>query len=160
MGRKYGLFFCQIACGLNLLIFTSQGELNAAYDSAAYNQEETNHNSFRRHATGREEIAYSDERDRDIHERANRKGDWDYKQNWRYDRKAFYSGETQGEAYEEEHPEGSGGPGMSADSSYLKMRDYYLKESKPGTPHGYPNQTAPDQTASGQTASGWPRRAP
>lgn len=79
-------------------------------------------------ATGREEIAYLDELDEDIHHRANRKGDWDYKQNWRYDRKAFYKGETQGEAYDREHADGVGGPGMDPDTEYLEMHKFYLKE--------------------------------
>jgi hypothetical protein len=84
----------------------------------------------REQATGREEIAYLDERDRDIHQRANRQGDWGYKQNWRYDRKAFYSGETQGEAYDKEHPDGVGGPGMDPDTEYLQMRKFYMEDAK------------------------------
>jgi hypothetical protein len=84
----------------------------------------------REQATGREEIAYVDERDRDIHQRANRKGDWGYKQNWRYDREAFYKGETQGEAYDREHPDGEGGPGMDPDTEFLQMRKFYLEEQK------------------------------
>lgn len=80
--------------------------------------------------SGREEIAYLDERDEDIHERANRKGDWGYKQNWRYDRKAFYKGETQGEAYDIEHPDSAGGVGMDPDTEYLQMHKYYLEEAK------------------------------
>lgn len=83
-----------------------------------------------REATGREEIAYMDQRDRDIHQRADRKGDWGYKQNWRYDREAFYRGETQGEAYDLEHPDGIGGPGMEPDTEYLQMRKYYLNNAK------------------------------
>lgn len=83
---------------------------------------------YRDPATGREEIAYVDERDEDIHHRANRKGDWNYKQNWRYDREAFYRGETQGEAYDRENPDGVGGPGMDPDYEYLQMRRYYLQE--------------------------------
>lgn len=82
-----------------------------------------------REATGREEIAYMDERDRDIHQRADRKGDWGYKQNWRYDREAFYRGETQGEAYDKEHPDGIGGPGMEPDTEYLQMRKYYMEDA-------------------------------
>lgn len=88
---------------------------------------ENNESQQPRQATGREEIAYMDERDRDIHERANRKGDWGYKQNWRYDRQAFYRGETQGEAYDLEHPDGIGGPGLDQDKEFLEMRQYYLE---------------------------------
>lgn len=82
----------------------------------------------REQATEREEIAYLDERDEDIHQRANRKGDWDYKENWRYDREAFYKGETQAEAYDRKHPDGIGGPGMDPDTEYLQMRKFYLEE--------------------------------
>jgi hypothetical protein len=91
-------------------------------------------------ATGREEIAYIDERDMDIHDRANRKGDWNYKQNWRYDREAFYRGETQGEAYDREHPDGVGGPGMDRDTEYLQMRHYYLEDAKKNHQHADVNQ--------------------
>jgi len=80
-----------------------------------------------RQGTGREEIAYVDERDIDIHERADRKGDWNYRQNWRYDRQAFYSGETQADAYDREHPDGVGGPGLDADTEFLEMRKYYME---------------------------------
>ncbi len=59
-----------------------------------------------------------DERDEDIDSRAYRRGDWDYKQNWRYDRHAYYKGKTQPEAYEEEHPYGPAGIGY--DPTYHK----------------------------------------
>lgn len=75
-------------------------------------------------------VTYTDERDRDIHERANRRGNWNYKQNWRYDRKAFYKGDTQQEAYDDEHPEGVGGIGMDPDYEYLQMRQYYIDQEK------------------------------
>ena len=48
----------------------------------------------------RQSIVDFDERDRDIYDRANRKGDWNYKQNWRYDRQDYYQGKSQAEAYE------------------------------------------------------------
>lgn len=81
----------------------------------------------KRQATGREEIAYEDARDQDIHSRANRKGDWDYHQNWRYNREAFYRGETQGEAYLNEHSEGSGGPGMYPDKEYQEINSESMR---------------------------------
>lgn len=53
----------------------------------------------------REEIAYVNRNeDRTLYERNLRLGDWDYKENWRYDKRAFYNGETQSQAYDEEHP--------------------------------------------------------
>lgn len=54
---------------------------------------------------GREEIAYVNRNeDRTLYERNLRLGDWDYKENWRYDKQAYYNGETQNQAYDEEHP--------------------------------------------------------
>lgn len=96
----------------------------------------------RENASGREEIAYVDERDIDIHQRANRRGDWGYKQNWRYDRKAFYKGETQGEAYDRENPDGVGGPGMDPDNEYLQMHKFYLEQSKRQSAANQTNSTA------------------
>lgn len=93
-------------------------------DSSGY-QQSRNHQ-----ASEREKIVYMDERDQDIHRRANRMGDWNYRQNWRYDRKAFYKGDTQGEAYEEEHPEGTGGIGIDPDIEFLQMHKYYLEDAK------------------------------
>lgn len=71
-----------------------------------------------RQASEREKIAYVDYRDTDIHQRANRMGDWDNNQNWRYDRQAFYQGETQPEAYRREHPYGTPGIGYNTDQYY------------------------------------------
>jgi hypothetical protein len=83
-----------------------------------------------RQMNGKRKIAYIDERDVDIHHRANRRGDWGYRENWRYDRKAFYRGETQPEAYNQEHPEGEGGIGFDPDREFLQMRRFYLEESR------------------------------
>lgn len=80
--------------------------------------------------TRQKRIAYMNERDRDIHHRANRRGEWGYKQNYRYDREAFYKGETQGEAYDLENPDSAGGIGMDPDVEYLEMRKFYLEEEK------------------------------
>ncbi len=40
-------------------------------------------------------------------------GDWDYKENWRYDRNAYLRGETEPQAYREAHPNGRGGIGYN-----------------------------------------------
>lgn len=95
-------------------------------------------NNYVRSHTGTE-----DARDRDIDRRAYRKGDWGYKQNWRYDRKAFYSGETQGEAYDQEHPDGVGGIGMDPDYDYLQMRRFYLEENARNNQEAYQRQHPP-----------------
>lgn len=89
-----------------------QGVKPGVSDDSANYQQPT------RQFSNREKIAQLDYRDEDIHERADRRGDWDYKENWRYDRRAFYSGETQGEAYRKEHPPGRGGIGYDADDDY------------------------------------------
>lgn len=76
-------------------------------------------------------IPYLDRyRDEDIHERARRRGNWGFRQNYRYDRKSFYSGETQGEAYDREHPDGSGGIGIDRDNEYVQMRQFYLDQER------------------------------
>ncbi len=55
-------------------------------------------------ATGREDIAYLDGKDQEMHSRFERKGDWNYQQNQNNDRGAFYRGEAQGTADNLEHP--------------------------------------------------------
>lgn len=85
-------------------------------------------NNSKRQSTGREEVAYNDELNADIHRRANRRGDWGYKSNWRYDSKAFFKGETQGDAYTQEHPYGPGGIGYDPDSEYLQMSKFYKED--------------------------------
>jgi hypothetical protein len=75
----------------------------------------------------RKEIAYN-ALERDIHRRANRMGDWGYRENWRYDSRAFFKGETQPEAYEQEYPYGPGGIGYDPDVDYLQMRKFYEED--------------------------------
>ncbi len=94
----------------------------------------------KKQATGREEIAYNDELEKDIHRRANRRGDWGYRQNWRYDSKAFFKGETQGEAYTQEHPYGPGGIGYDPDEEYLQMSRFYKEEAEKA--HQHPDSNA------------------
>jgi hypothetical protein len=95
--------------------------------------------------SGRQQVAYMDGRDEDIHHRANRMGDWDYKQNWRYDRKAFYGGETQGEAYEEEHDPYKGGIGTDPDREIMQMRRYYEEDYRRNQQNANYNQRNPNQ---------------
>lgn len=82
--------------------------------SSAYEQQRP----YKRKLSRKEAIAQMDSRDQDINRRAHRMGDWDYKSNWRYDRKAFYSGETQQQANREEHPYGPPGIGYDGDREY------------------------------------------
>lgn len=100
-------------------------------------------------ASGREEIAYIDERDQNILDRANRKGNWNFKQNWRYDREAFYRGENQSNVYDREHPDGIGGIGRDPDPEYLQMRNFYLEELNRNQQAAYHNQRANDKRQSG-----------
>lgn len=62
-----------------------------------------------------------------------RMGNWDFHENWRYNRDAFYSGKTQPEAYREEHPYGPGGIGYDADVNYRRNLKRYqeLYEKNP-----------------------------
>ena len=89
--------------------------------------------------TGREEIAQADDYQEDYYPdnapypRTGhfRMGDWDFRENWRYNRDAFYRGETQPQAYREEHPYGPGGIGYDADVNYMRnlkrYRELYQK---------------------------------
>jgi hypothetical protein len=156
--RYVHLMLALLSCGIFLSATPANQNNNNNPSSNRFPQNmrpgisnETAQPQRQRFATGREEIAYMDERDADIHERANRKGDWDYKQNWRYDRKAFYRGETQGEAYDREHPDGSGGPGLDRDTEFLEMRQYYLENAGQG------RESQPQQGSyqSGHSASGY-----
>lgn len=87
--------------------------------------------------SGKKEVSYIDERDRDIHQRANRMGDWDYKQNWRYNREAFYAGENQPDPYNDETLPYSGGIGRDRDDAYIRMMQQYDQSSE--TPPQPPN---------------------
>ncbi len=120
-----------ITISSSLLFLSFNSYANNSYPNQGDRQAQTvtEKSQRTRSATGQEEVAYMDERGKDIHHRANRQGDWGYRQNWRYDRDAFYKGETQGEAYDIEHPEGVGGPGMNVDKDYLQMRKYYLEHT-------------------------------
>lgn len=85
---------------------------------------------------GREEIAQADSvtppYPRDGHFRM---GNWDYHENWRYNRDAFYRGESQPEAYREDHPYGPGGIGYDADINYHRnLRRYQELYQKNPTP--------------------------
>lgn len=75
---------------------------------------------------GREEIAQADWDKPPYPETGPfRMGDWDFRGNWRYNRDAFYRGETQQQAYREEHPYGPGGIGYDADVNYMRnLRRY------------------------------------
>lgn len=85
---------------------------------------------------GREEIAMTDSPSTPYPRDGNfRMGDWDFHENWRYNRDAFYRGETQPEAYREEHPYGPGGIGYDADVNYGRnLRRYQELYEKNPTP--------------------------
>jgi len=52
--------------------------------------------------------------------------DWNFHESWRDQRKAFYSGETQAEAYRKNYPyDGKGGIGYDGDPTYMKMKNDY-----------------------------------
>lgn len=56
--------------------------------------------------------------------------DWDFRETWRDYRKAFYSGQTQAEAYRKSHPYGEGGIGYDPDPVYLRLKEEYKKEKE------------------------------
>jgi hypothetical protein len=70
-----------------------------------------------------------------------RMGNWDYKENWRYDRDAFYRGESQSQAYKEEHPYGPEGIGYDADLNYQRnLRRYRQLRRQHSSRNIPPNQ--------------------
>jgi|GEM_PF-3310194 len=85
-------------------------------------------------ATVRKEMADLDEPPEEIHQGVKRMGDWNDRENWRYDRKAFFKGETQGEAYEEEHRYGPEGIGYDGDADYLQIQKFYREEAERNHP--------------------------
>lgn len=89
--------------------------------------------------TGKEEIAQADSDYRAVPRDGNfRMGNWDNKENWRYNRDAFYKGETQPEAYRDEHPYGAGGIGYDADVNYSRnVKRYRELHPEQPTPQQY-----------------------
>lgn len=84
---------------------------------------------------GTEEIAQGRPAPRDGNFRMS---DWDYRENWRYNRDAFYKGETQPEAYRDEHPYGAGGVGYDADVNYKRnFKRYRELHPQDATPQPY-----------------------
>ncbi len=82
--------------------------------------------SNNRYDYGKEEIAYEDYTDtRPSSYQPIRKGNWDNRQNWKYDREAYLRGETQAQVYRERNPFGPGGIGYDADENYVRARDQY-----------------------------------
>lgn len=73
-------------------------------------------------ASGKEEIAYADD-DSQYPRNQERMGDWDYRENWQYHRNAYFTGETQPEAYRKAHPDGTPGIGYDTDEDARYIRD-------------------------------------
>ena len=133
--------FLTIFLGSFSLSFSSANGQNSSQNNP-YNsnrpqqwQQPSNGQSSTRQSTeqqgmNQQPVAYEDARDIDIHDRANRNGNWDYKENWRYNREAFYRGETQPEAYDEEHPQGTKIPGIDPDPEAIQMRNYYQEQKQ------------------------------
>lgn len=95
------------------------------------------HYPAERYWSGREEMAYVDNGGyASPKQRKLRHGDWSYHENWRYDRDAFYSGETQPQYYREHHPYGPPGVGYDGDDNYLRYRNYqYYNDYYSHYPH-------------------------
>lgn len=64
-----------------------------------------------------------------------RMGNWDFHENWRYNRDAYYRGETQAQAYREEHPYGPEGIGYDAALNYQRnlhrLQELYQQSPTP-----------------------------
>jgi hypothetical protein len=99
-------------------------------DSSQSERSNRSERSNHRSAT-REEIAQAERGPyaRDGHFRM---GDWDYRENWRYERDAYYGGKTQPQAYREDHPYGPGGIGFDPDINFgrnlRRYEDLFQKE--------------------------------
>jgi hypothetical protein len=66
-----------------------------------------------------------------LYEKNLRLGDWDYKENWRYDKQAFYNGETQ---YDRDNPRLRGvGYDVSDTPSPTRQYNYSRKDYAPST---------------------------
>ena len=92
----------------------------------------------RRYPEGKEEVAVVD-----IHNNPEigRRGNWDFKQNWRYDRDIFYRGENQTQAYQRnfrvrptpgiDNPDDLYWPKWYKDAPYYNNPYYYQDEYNP-----------------------------
>lgn len=100
---------------------TSQQNKEMSQDQQSkQNQKENRQNQ----ATGKEELAQTNRSIPDNKKNQSiRRGNWDYKSNWRYNRDSYFKGKTQAQAYRENHPTGSGGVGFDADDNYRKNQN-------------------------------------
>ncbi|MCE2983195.1 MAG: hypothetical protein LW832_06480 [Parachlamydia sp.] len=80
--------------------------------------------NLRKATTDREEIAFRDRDDNSLYNRNINRGNWDYKENWRYDKDAFYAGVPESEAYDIENP-GMRGYGYDGADAGGYPRQYY-----------------------------------
>lgn len=102
-----------------------------------------------------EEIAQGNPIDRgNIEKGYFRMGDWDNKENWRYNRDEFYKGETQAQAYRENHPYGPGGVGYDGDENYYRnLRRYQELGGNAPQKGGYRNQQYSGYNNQGETSN-------
>lgn len=73
---------------------------------------------------------------------------WGFQESWRDNKKAFYHGETQAQAYRQNHPYGEGGIGYDPDPVYLRMEEEYRQSAEQQRQGGGGNRS--DNYYSGQ----------
>lgn len=78
--------------------------------------------------SGREQLAQQYPRNYRYHDAYEPSWDWDYKEGWRYDREAYFRGETQAEAYRRHHPYGPGGIGYDPAEGYERNLERIMHE--------------------------------
>ncbi|MBA2368346.1 MAG: hypothetical protein H0V82_04895 [Candidatus Protochlamydia sp.] len=83
----------------------------------------------------REAIAFRDNDDKSLSNRNLNRGNWDNREGWRYDKQAFYSGENQNQAYDQEFP-GMRGIGYDA------YDPYFYTQGNGGYPGSYNDPNA------------------
>jgi hypothetical protein len=86
-----------------------------------------------------------------------RMGDWDNKENWRYNRDEFYRGESQPQAYRENHPYGPGGVGYDGDENYYRnLRRYNELQGNPNAQSQFQQYSGYDYQGERQGQSSGP----
>ena len=158
--RNQFSFFLTIMCGAMCMSFSPVVEENNTVPPNYYRNGNLKNNTSKNPSevyrpqridsskeTGREEVAYIDERDQDIHQRAQRMGDWEHKENWRYNRSAFYAGENQPDPYNEQDVPYSGGIGRDRDDDYVRMMQGYYESTGQ---RNQPNERLYQQNHQGQ----------
>ena len=100
----------------------SYSDHSPSYDNY-YDHQSYSNNYNPGHPT--EEYPYANSRQKYYDGDAPQPFDWSYHEAWRDNRKAYYAGETQPQAFRKSHPHGEKGIGYDADPTYVQMKNEY-----------------------------------